>query len=144
MDADQAVDEARDIDDASREAEAAERVTEVCGVGGEEDTADAQLGRAALVHLVGADVGDGVGVGRGVAGQESSELLGLPGEVFGACQACDVAVGNAPERVAASAFAYACGHEVVLGVDDEVGVVPAELIEVDVCLAEVSPGFGGK
>ena len=101
MDADEAVDKPRNVDDASRQTQAAERVAEVGGVGGEQEPADAQPRRAPLVHPIRAEVGDGVLVGRGMAGEEGRELGLLAGEVLVSRQARDVAVGDAPKGVAA-------------------------------------------
>lgn len=67
------------------------------GVGYEQDAADAEGGRASLVHPVRTEGNELVLVGRGRAGEHRLEFEGLAGEVLRVREAGDFAVGYAVE-----------------------------------------------
>lgn len=102
------------------------------GICGEKETTHAHLLGQALVHLVRTDVHHPVLVWTGVARQDLLKLFGLPCNHLLAGQARSLAVRDPPEPVIGDTG----GHVPMLGMDDEIGLLVAELFEVVVGLEE--------
>ena len=135
-DAFQTVRQSRNVCESACEAQAAPGVAEMCGVAGETDAADAESLGASLVQLVGADVGESVICRFRVAGEDALVVGCLVVEDFLVGHVLVLLVGDSPQAV----FGEAGDKVEVVGVDDGVHVVVAELVERVVDLVVFSCG----
>lgn len=131
----------------------------MCGVGGEEDAADAEGGCAALVDAVGSYVEEGVGVWFWVTGEHAFVFGGLVGDYLFWGEGGVFAVGDTPEAVGGDfggpvrrengqllvvGLGKGIGgsfdlHVVIHGIDYEIDIVVAEFLEGVIDLQIVSP-----
>ena len=67
--------------------------------------------------------------------QECAEFVRLTGQQLIPCQTWELPICNTPQSFLASVWGDACSHEVVFRVDNEIGISPAELVEIIISLS---------